>query len=129
MRPGADFFILGPDLEVVHQKTRNPVLIKADFQLKNASEAVRSDFEKAEMPQYFTPYCVFRGANWLHIFRCDGLYSTSLEGFKDLEMEYSRSTESNEEVGNARLTGVARLTSNTGKRVWVRLSDGFLYQK
>ena len=32
-------------------------------------------------------------------------------------------------MGNARLTGVARLTSSTGKRVWVRLADGALYQK
>lgn len=129
IRLGTDFFILGPNLEVVHQKTNNPVLTKKAFPLRNAPEAVKADFAKAEMPQYFTPYCVFKGANWLHIFRCDGGYSTSLEGFKDLEIEYSRSTESNEEVGSARLTGVARLTSNTGKRVWVRLSDGFLYQK
>jgi hypothetical protein len=36
---------------------------------------------------------------------------------------------SDDEVGNARLTGEARLTSSTGKRVWVRLEDGVLYQK
>ncbi len=31
-------------------------------------------------------------------------------------------------MGNARLTGVARLTSSAGKRVCVRPADGVLYQ-
>jgi hypothetical protein len=129
IRSGADFFILSPNLEVVHQNTQNPILTKKDFPLKNTSEAAKADFEKAEMPRFFTPFCVFKGANWLHIFRCDGTHTASLEGFKEFEMEYSSSTESNEEIGNARFTGVARLTSDAGKRVWVRLADGVLYQK
>lgn len=64
-------------------------------------------------------------ADWLHIFRCDGAYTALLEGFKNFEMAYSRSTESNEDVGNAALTGVAKLTDISGNTVWVRLEDGF----
>jgi len=129
IRSGAGFFILGPDLEVVHQDTKKPILTKKDFPLKNASEAAKADFEKTKMPRYFTPYCIFKGTNWLHIFRCDGLYITSLEGFKDFEMTYIRSTESSGLLDKAALTGIAKLTSISGNSVWVRLEDGFLYQK
>jgi hypothetical protein len=64
-------------------------------------------------------------ADWPHIFRCDGAYTASLEGFKNFEIACSRSTESNEEVGNAALTGIAKLTSISGNPVWARLEDGF----
>lgn len=129
IRAGEDFFILGPGLEIVHQKTQKPILTKRDFPLKNAPDAAKADFEKAEMPMYFTPYTIFKGANWLHIFKCTGEHVVSLEGFKDCEMAYSRSRISNLELGNAALTGVASLTSASGKKVWVRLEDGVLYQK
>ena len=129
IRSGAGFFILGPDLEVVHQDTKKPILTKKDFPLKNASEAVKADFEKTQMPKYCTPYMIFKGANWLHIFRCDGAHIASLEGFKDFEMAYIRSTESSGLLDKAALTGVAKLTSISGNTVWVRLEDGFLYQK
>lgn len=129
IRSNAGFFILSPDLEVVHQDTKKPILTKKDFPLKNASETAKADFEKTQMPMYCTPYMIFKGPNWLHIFRCDGGHIASLEGFKDFEMTYIRSTESNGLLDKAALTGVAKLTSISGNTVWVRLEDGFLYQK
>jgi hypothetical protein len=104
-------------------------LTQNNFLLKNAPEVVKADFEKAEIPRFFTPCCIFKGPNWLHIFQCDGIHIASLEGFQNFDMEYRSSTKSNEDVGNARFTGVARLTSSAGKHVWVRPEDGFLYQK
>ncbi len=129
IRSGEDFFLLGPNLEIVYQKTQKPILTKLDFPLKNPSAAVKADYEKSEMPMYFNPYTIFKGPNWLHIFKCSGEYIASLEGFSNYEMAYSRSRVSNSELGNASLTGVASLTTRSGKKVWVRLEDGQLYQK
>ncbi|MCC6460355.1 MAG: WG repeat-containing protein [Saprospiraceae bacterium] len=129
IRIGKDFFILSPDLEVLHQNTQTPVLTKQDFPLRKASAALKTDFEAAEMPRFFTPYTFFKGPNALHLFRCDGRHITSLEGYSELELMYSSNLRSNEEVGSAFDTGVAKLTRKDGQKVWVRLEDAFLYQK
>ena len=128
IRLGKDFFILSADLEVLHQNTQTPVLTKHDFPLRTASATLKSDFEAAEMPRFFTPYVFFKGPNALHLFQCDGRYIASLEAFSEFELVYSSSLQSNEEVGSALETGVAKLTRKDGKAVWVRLEDAFLYQ-
>jgi hypothetical protein len=127
---GKDFFVLNPDLEVIHQKTEKPIVLKSDFHLKsNVSEAIKADFEMSEMPRFFTPFCIFKGKKWQHIFRCNGEYITSVEGFEYSELVYLSGTESNEEVGSMFETGVAKFSNNNEKSVWVRLEDGFLYKK
>lgn len=130
LRDGEDLFIFTPDLEIILQKTDNPIVTKSDFQIgKNAPEAAKRDFEQASIPRFFTPYLLSRGPNWLHIFHCDGQYVRSLEGYSGGEnLLLTRHEQVHGTDGTAQ-TGVARIKDPAGKTCYVRLEDGFVYKK
>lgn len=122
-------FVVSPDLELIKGwNFGNPVNQKSMFSVLTDSEKIKEDFATSKNPILLTNYYVFQGLTHVHIFRSDKKYIGSFEGVAGYHEHgvYVGKTDSFEE--GLRLSGLLEVNRD-GTKVWVRLQDGFVYEK
>lgn len=132
LRSGKDAILATKDLEIVGQAGPNAPIKLSHFRLpENQSAAIRADFEKAALPEYFASVVPIMGPKWLHLFRCDGQHITSIEtGQATVKAVNFGRYEHFLDEGNSFFTGFAQVRPMwPAKPYYVRMLDGKVFKK
>lgn len=131
IRSGKDWICATRNLEVVGQGGPNTAIKKSDYHLpETAPVEARNDFDKAILPEIFTSVVPIVGPKWLHLFRSDGPYITSLEtdAASVAPVFFSRYEHLLDE-GNAFFTSFAMVQPAwPAKPYFVRMTDGKIFK-
>ncbi|MFK8008065.1 MAG: WG repeat-containing protein [Saprospiraceae bacterium] len=122
-------FVVSPDLELIKGGNfDNPVNHKSMFSVVSDSEEIKKDFPTSRNPILFTNYYIFQGLTHVHIFRSDKKYIGSFEGMAGYHEHGVYVGKTNIFEEGLRLSGLLEINRG-GTKVWVRLRDGFVFEK
>lgn len=122
-------FVVSPDLELIKGwNFGNSVNEKSMFVVNSNSEEIKKDFQSSKNPILLTNYYLFVGKTHTHVFRSDKIYVGSFEGRSGAYEHRIYVGKTNNFDDGLMLSGLVELNRN-GTKVWLRLKDGFVFEK